>query len=140
MKVEAVLQAVHDKLTGDATLTALVPAARIYTVVPQASDSGSDADFPYIVIHEGVATPEDTKSNYGGLVMQQVSIFDRSESRLAIEAIASEVWTVLHDETLIIAGADHVFTFLDSSQSIRDPDGKTQQIAQTFRIRYDNIS
>lgn len=139
MKVEAVLQAVYTALSGDATLSGLV-GGRIYSVAPQAADSGDDIEFPYVIIHEGIATPEDTKSSYGGLVMQQVSIFDRSQSRLAIEAIATECWRVLHDEGLAISGAAHVFTYLEASESLRDPDGETLQIAQTYKIRYDNIS
>lgn len=104
--MSAITDAIHDLLSGDATLAGLLntyggePA--IFTVDP----APGDATLPYIVTAGEVSqAPFDTKTTRGRTILRDVRCYDAADgSAVAVEAIAERVRALLHRQTITVAG------------------------------------
>ena len=119
------LAAIRARLVGDATLTALVPAARIYSDVPD------NPTFPLVTIRIESA-PFDTKTENGMAHTVTVSVFDRKETPESVGNIRARIYTLLHkQEAAIGAGLDFI-NFTGVNPVFKDPDGATWQAVAQF--------
>lgn len=137
MNSEHVQKAVYDALVANATLVAAVTG--IYADVTQSGTPEDDSEFPYIVFGESVTTPFDTKTNFGAECQVQIDIYSRASNPSEVKSIASLVYGLLHHKSLSITDASHILTTLDSSTTLRDPDGVTKRELMLFTVLYDNI-
>jgi len=104
--------AIYDKLTADATLTAMLTSYNGSPAVFTIDPVPGDAVRPYLVTAgEAVQTPFDTKTTRGRDVIRDVRCYaDADGSAVVIEAIAERVRAVLHRQPLTIAGFDWILS------------------------------
>jgi hypothetical protein len=139
IKAAAIQSAVYSRL-NNTSITSLLSNAygvsAIFTDVPQADDSGSPGQFPYITIGNDTFAPYDTKDATGGNAVVQISIWSRVASDLQIKGIADAVYARMHRQPMTISGVTHITTEFESMTMIDDPDGKTRQAIMLFRVIY----
>lgn len=139
IKAAALQSGVYARL-NDVAVTGLLSSAysvpAIFTDVPQATDSGAPAQFPYITIGNDTFGSYDTKDDTGGEVVVQVSIWSRASSDLQIKGIADAVYSRMHRQPMTITGVNHITTEFESLTLTDDPDGKTRQAIMLFRVVY----
>lgn len=94
----ALQQALHQALTSDAALTALLGGPRIWDHVPRG------VAYPFISI--GVTSERDwsTGSDTGGEHIMTLHVWSKAAGRHESDAISAAVRDVLHDAPLALAG------------------------------------
>jgi len=133
MSAETGIQtAIHAALTADAALMALV--AGVHDEVPQPADSGSDDQFPYVVIGDDTHIPFDTDNSVGADTTITIHVWSRYSGRKQVKEIQGAIYDVLHRQTISVAGFSLVGIDWLQSQSFLDSDGLTRHGVQTFRI------
>lgn len=133
MKLADLQQAIYDRLTDEVGLS----VSGIYTNVTQATESESDAYFPYITISPINSTPSDTKDMNGAEVLVDVNLWSRSTSALSDRSIMDDIYDALQKyDALAVSGANVIDCRFDSGTSFPDPDGKTRQYVSTWRVLY----
>jgi len=124
--------AIYDLLAADAPLLALVVG--IYDAVPQAEDSGSTTDFPYITIGEDILNSIDTDD----LNIMDCSItihtWSRYRGRKEIKEIQDQVYSVLQKKDFIQNSFKFVNIDHSSATSFLDADGQTRHGVQEFNL------
>ncbi len=136
-----VTQAIYDKLTGDATLVALL------SDYPSGSPSSPgvftgwpvppDASRPYIFTRGAVSiTSFDLiADDFGQDITRDVTaIADNTGSDAAIETIAERIRTLLHRQSLTIPSGDHVMTQCIQGPVVAETDDTLTGRRLTFRI------
>ena len=127
----AVQTAIYSKLTGDATLMALIDA--VHDQVPE------DATFPYVTIGGDTAVDFGTKSEQGQELTLTLIAWSRTHGRKEVKDILARIYTLLH-ETELSVGLEspnefaHILTRNEFEETFRDPDGLTQQGVARYRI------
>lgn len=138
MSFETALQAaIYDLLSADTAISSLV--AGVYDDVPQGSDTGSSADFPYITIGEAVHTAWDTDTSRGDDASITVHVWSRYPGRAETKQIQGAIYDALHRSNLAVTGYATVGVDWEQSESFLDTDGETRHGVQTFRILLDEI-
>jgi len=132
MNGENLQRAIYDKLTGDASLMALIDG--VYADVQQPLDAGSDAPFPYVTIGSDSLSSWDSKTFLGTEALCQIDIWSRANNFLEAKAIGSAIVDALHHQPLTITGGSHVLTVQQSSVYSKDPDGHTKRGMLMFRV------
>lgn len=110
---------VMTRLKGFSSLTALVPAARIYSDVPD------NPTFPFIAV--GITSqPYDTKTELGMLHTIQVNIYSRKTSPSEIGTIRAQVYLALHrqESSLTSSSVDSII-MNGTAATFKEPDGQT---------------
>lgn len=94
----ALQSAIHQCLTGDAKLTALLGGTHVWDHVPRG------AAFPHVTI--GISTERDwsTGSEPGSEHILTLNIWSRAAGRREAERIATAVRDALHDQELALTG------------------------------------
>jgi len=132
------IEAMHAKLSADATVTGLLstfhPWTAIYQAVPQAVKGEDDAEFPYISFAREVETPYDDKAEIGGNHLVQIDVWTRERGLTQARAIGSAVKTALHRQSLDVAG--WIDTQVETKEETADPDGKTKRCLLLVRVLY----
>jgi len=124
----AVRQTLYATLSGDAGVTALVPAARIFDHVPQTSD------YPYLVIGEMTLAEFDSKNSDGAELTVTLHVWSQYRGLKECERIMAAVVDALDSQALSIAGHALVLCRFEFSETMLDPDGLTRHGVQRFRI------
>jgi predicted XRE-type DNA-binding protein len=132
MNGENLQRAIYDKLTGDATLMALIDG--VYADVQQPLDAGSDVPFPYVTIGSDNLSSWDSKTFFGTEALCQIDVWSRANNFLEAKTVGSAIVNALHQQPLIIADASHVLTVQQSSVYSKDPDGHTKRGMLMFRV------
>lgn len=144
MKAAALQQAVYNVLSGDATLTAALSAAwtdslggiaPIFSDVPQ-ENADDNSFYPFISFAPASHLPWDDKDTLGGEAVWMVNAWTRSGDFYEGDTIAERVKTLLHRQSLTIAGATHILTQFEGLDPTLDPDGETRRHMLTFRVIY----
>lgn len=121
------LQLIISRLTGDATLTALVPAASIRNHLPQ------DAPLPFIRAVWVPANDWDTKSSDGIEGEYQIHIWVDSHGDKVMLDIADAVYAALHNLPFTSAvSAQSLLLRFTNMASFLEPDGVSHHGAMTF--------
>jgi len=105
--MDALTDAMYDRLTGDATLIAMLAAWQGAPAVFTVDPVPPDATLPYIVTAGQVADAAfDTKTTRGRMVMRDVRCYAAADGSTLIEVLAERVRALLHRHRLEIAGYD----------------------------------
>ena len=128
-----VRRTLHASLAGNAGVTALVPAARVFDHVPQSSD------YPYLVVGEMTLRSFDTKDSNGAEIIATIHTWSRYRGMKECEQIMAAVIDALDQQSLAISGHDLVLCRLESSDTVLEPDGLTRHGVQRFRIVTDAV-
>ena len=104
--MNALTQAIYDKLAGDAPLAALLATYGALPAIFTTDPAPGDATLPYLVTAGSVAvTAFDTKTTLGRVVARDVRCYAAaSGSAETVEEIAARVRTLLHRQALVIPG------------------------------------
>ena len=99
-------EAIHARLTGDVTLTALLATYKGVPAVFTTDPAPEDASLPFLVSAGQVSDVAfDTKTTRGRDVRRDVRCYAAaSGSAVTIEAIAERVRTLLHRHQLAVSG------------------------------------
>lgn len=128
----AIQQAVFAALSADAPLMSMV--AGIHDDREQAGDPADDANFPFVLIGDDIASPWSTDDWSGGEVLVRINAYSRYAGYGEVKQIADRVRAVLDRVPLTVVGYDAVDIGFDGSNFARDPDGKTRNATITFRL------
>lgn len=137
MKSDALQTAIYSKLTGDATLMALITG--VYADVEQPNLPEADSVFPYVTIGNDQITAWDNKTLNGASAICQIDVWSRSNNLIEAKAIGSAIHGALHHTALTITGASHIITMIESETYTKDPDGHTKRGLILARVLYDNL-
>lgn len=121
---------------NDVSVTALLTtgygsAAIFNEWVPQVTDAGDPAFFPFVTFSFPASGPFDDKGDVGQSSLVQVDIWSRVNST-QVKAIAAAVYARLHRQVLSVTG--HITTDCEGMDFERDPDGITRRGRLTFRV------
>jgi hypothetical protein len=122
--MNALTQALYDRLSGDAILTAMLSVYRgapaIFTIDP----APGDAVPPYIVTAgEVAARPFDTKTVLGRWLMRDVRCYAAADgSAYTVEAIAERARELLHRQPLDVEGFGVFLASCSGPRAADEPD------------------
>ena len=136
MSAIAIQQAVFERLSGFAGLTALLAAggAGVYEYVPQSDASEQNSFFPYVTVGDDDIEGWDTDTDDGIEATLRVHIWSRHRGRQETKEIQEQVYQALHHHGLLVAGVPVVLLHFVDSTAGPDPDGKTYHGVSTFRL------
>ncbi|PIR33982.1 MAG: hypothetical protein COV36_01825 [Alphaproteobacteria bacterium CG11_big_fil_rev_8_21_14_0_20_44_7] len=120
-------EAVFAALDGDATLSGMING--IFDFVPQ------QTNFPYIMFGESSAREFSAKGTEGYSVNLKLNIFSDKKGREEVLQIMERLKSLLHEQSLTIAGFEHVSTYFTSANSERDRSGKVYSGEIIFAIK-----
>ena len=118
--------AVYARLTGDATLMALITGVFDFVL----------DDYPYIVIGEATEVPDNRHGGFGRQTVITLHVWTQSEGHGPGLAIADRVTELLDHQPLTITGLDHIATRFEFSQTLTDPEppGNIRHVVLRYRI------
>lgn len=122
--------AMYARLTGDATLMALLPGG-VKDHVP------ANTPFPYIAIGEAVETPHRTMGKNGHEDVPTLRIWGSQLGYKNLQAILDRATTVLEGTPLTISGHSSVLLWYEDAQSVpdfADDDTELRQIIAHYRV------
>lgn len=104
--MNALTQAIYERLAGDATLTALLATYRGEPAVFVTDPAPGDAELPYIVSAGDVTdVPRDTKTTRGREVRRDVRCYAPADGVASlVETMAERVRKLLHRHPLAVEG------------------------------------
>ena len=136
MNFEIALQdAIYDALTGSSPLMAMIKG--LYDSVPQPTDSGAGAEFPYVTYGEASHTDWSTDTESGDDATITIHTWSRYRGRTETKQIQGVVYDALHRVELTVTGFAFVAIDWLGSDSFVDADGLTRHGVQTFRVLID---
>lgn len=106
----------------------------VYDAVPQAIDSGDDAEFPYITIGDDSFTEFDTDTSEGFDTETTVHVWSRYRGRSEVKELQQLIYDALHLQTIAVQGQHFVMALFQNATSFVDADGLTRHGVITFRI------
>jgi hypothetical protein len=130
--------ALYSKLTGNATLMALIDG--IYAQTLQPDDAELASDFPYVTLGKDRPSPWDTNTNFGVQAICPIDVWSRSGNYLEGKTIADEIWRTLHYQPLTITGANHTMTIVQSVLWMQDPDNLTKHGVIQAQVTYSDVT
>ncbi|MFJ4863397.1 DUF3168 domain-containing protein [Streptomyces sp. NPDC088748] len=120
--------AVYARLTGDATLMALLSG--VYDFVPES------VAFDYVVIGEATEIPDNRHGGFGRETTLTLHVWSKYRGHARGQRIAARITALLDHQPLTIADLHHVSTRFEFSQTLTDPEppGDIRHIPMRFRI------
>ena len=119
-------QAIYQKLTGDATLMALITG--VFDRTPQ------DTNFPYISIGESAAHDWSNLGTTGTAHVLTLHVWSREGGRKQAAQIMERLYTLLHQGTLTVSGQSFVSMHFTASDIGMESDGWTYQAKMHFSV------
>lgn len=116
---DALQTAVYARLSGDASLLALLGGARIYDEPPR------NPGFPYVTIGQTTERDWSTGSDIGAEHIITLHAWSRQGGKREASEIAAAVRSALHDANLVLAGHRLINLRHELTETRRDPDGET---------------
>jgi hypothetical protein len=125
---QEIAQAVYDRLTGDATLMALVTG--VFEHVPE----GTAHD--YVAMGEMLATPANRHNGFGRSVVFTLHVWTQARGFTSARAIEARLLELLDHQALAVPGHHVVSVRYEFSQTLTDPapPGDIRHIPVRFRI------
>ncbi len=121
----ALQQAVHDALSGDATLMGMVGG--VYDHVPQGGG------FPYVTVGDGLARAWGAVDVAGVEATLVLHVWSRERGRREVKQIMAEIRRVLDDAALSLSGHALISLRFEQSRTLLEPDGLTYHGITRFR-------
>ncbi|MFC0243673.1 DUF3168 domain-containing protein [Rhodopseudomonas telluris] len=119
-------------LKADAALSALI-AGRIYDAVP------TDAVFPYVSLGPCQVLPMRAGCIDGAEVYPQIDVWSRAVGFPECKRIAKALVAALDDQDLAVSDHHTVLFDHQSTNYLRDPDGKTSHAAILFHGSFTSL-
>lgn len=118
--------AIHQILSGDATLTAIVGEDGVLDDVPEPKH------YPFVVIGDGIETPDNVHGGFGSRVAHTLHVW--SEHRGSREAldITGHIMRLLDHRAIPVAGRQMVACRHEQTITLRDPDPDVRHVAVRF--------
>jgi hypothetical protein len=123
--------AIVTALKADAGVKALVKAG-VYDSVPRGPDGTPQVAFPYIAWGDSQLLPELGEQTDAAETIITLHGWSREVGFTEVRKIAKAVTAVLHDATLTLANGQLQSLLLESTQTLRDPDGITSHAVLKF--------
>jgi hypothetical protein len=125
----ALQTAVYNKLTGDATLVALLASASsVYDSPPE------NVAMPYLTIGDDPAEDFGSATFRGRDAQIQVHTWAQGKGHKSAKEIMDRIWSLLHEGSLTLSGHTLVLMRFVSDRIMVDPDdGRTYHGVQIFR-------
>ncbi|KQQ37837.1 hypothetical protein ASG19_01675 [Rhizobium sp. Leaf306] len=123
----ALMKAVHARLTGDAALTALVGQGGVHDrLMPKSK-------LPAIAFGEWETRDYSTGTEPGEAHSLTITVWSQAEGRRQAQEIASRVDTLLHDAALTLEGFVLVSLLRTGSRTRREPNTRYLQVELRYR-------
>jgi len=122
----ALQTAIYTKLTGDATLMALITS--VFDRQPQGSA------FPYVTIGDCSAKDLSNKAGAGTEHKMTLHVWSREGGRTQAATIMDRLYQLLHQGTLTVSGHTLVVMHFITSAIVLESDGDTYHGTLTLRI------
>jgi hypothetical protein len=119
----AVQAAVFNTLNGDTALSAL---AGVHDHVPEGET------YPYVVVGEGVETPDNTHDNFGSRVAATLHIWSHYRGYAEALQILGHLMRLLDHQDLEVLGRGFVACRHDQTVTMRDPDPDVRHVVVRF--------
>lgn len=123
----ALRAAIHDALTGDAALTAILGGPRIYDEPPKS------AAFPYVALGEARVNDWSTATEEGAEHQLTLHAWSREGGHREAHLIAGALLQALDDASLALSGHSLVNMRFAVADVRREPDGRTYHALVRFR-------
>jgi hypothetical protein len=110
-------------------------ALRVYDHVPQADDSGDDAEYPFVTINEVTLVDASTDTEDGAEFVLKIGCWSRYRGNLEMQRLEAAVYNALNNAqaSLGITAYTCVFLLFESSLVLDYPDGIARQTVLTYR-------
>jgi len=118
-------QALYSRLNSDTVIAASVSG--VYDTVPEG------AVFPYIVVGNFSALDSSTNSSVITEITFDIHAFSRTEGKLVVQQLASQIFELLHDYNLSVSGRVMSNLKFQSADFFVEEDGITYVSVQRFR-------
>ncbi len=123
--------AFYTRLTGDATLMAILKGVFDASSVPQPQI------FPFVTIGETYESPMDCMGTvnargYDGIY----TLHGWSQTRgfKQLQSILGSLTRLLHRQSLVLSAQVHVGTWFDTANFVQDPDGISQHLVARYHL------
>lgn len=114
----------------------LVPS--VYDAVPQPSDAGSAAQFPYVTIGESTFAAAGYDDGMLTECTLSIHVWSRYRGYKEIRGLQAQIYALLHRQDFAVTGYTLVNCEWEfTEQSFLDADGVTRHGVQRFRILLD---
>jgi hypothetical protein len=123
--------AVVTALQADAGVRQLVNDG-VYDLVPRAPDGSPTVAFPYISFGDTQLLPELAEATDAAETVITLHCWSRAAGFPEVRKLARAVTAVLHDQPLTLASGELQSLLLESTQTLRDPDGLTSHAVLKF--------
>lgn len=141
--IEEIQKGVLDRLRGYTDLTDLLAdhvveagVKGVYDYVPQVSDAGDDAAFPFVAVGDDILDDYATNTSLGYDAELRIHAWSRGPAgRLTVKQIQSQTRAALELFDLPIGGAGRrtIYLIHERSRSFVEEDGITHHGVQQFR-------
>ena len=108
-------------------------ATGVYDHVPQ------DAQMPYVVVGDDIATPDDTDDSCDSQHGITIHTWSAHRGQRETKEIQQAIYAALHRESLLVGSAVVVDCHLESQETFLDEDGLTRHGVQRFRVLLDGV-
>ena len=127
-----VQKGIYDTLIANVPLMAAV--VRVSDDVPQPSDAGDTANFPYVTIGEDVLTDASTDTELIMQVSITVHVWSREAGRFETKTVQGLIYDALNRANISESGYKFVNINQTQSDSRLESDGQTRHGVQTFNL------
>lgn len=118
-------KAIYDRISGDATIIALISGVYDYP--------DEEQTFPFITIGS-LNSVDFSTHTYNGLEYDlDVHVWSRKTGKKECKDIMDNVYRLFHNYVLTVTGFTHVITWFKFEDIERDPDGKTYHGIVSFK-------
>lgn len=116
-------RALYNALTGN-----LTPPTGVHDEVPD------DATFPYVVIGEATATPDNAHDRFGHVATVTLHVWSSAHGYTEALGIVGELLALLDHQALTLDGLDSVVVRWQQTVTMRDPDRDLRHAIARFAI------
>lgn len=132
-----VQKGIYETLINNAPLMASV--VRVSDDVPQPSDAGDIANFPYVTIGEDVFTDISTDAELMSQVSITIHVWSRAAGRKETKEIQSLIYNALNRAEIVESGYHFININETQSESRLDSDGQTRHGIQTYNLLIEEL-
>lgn len=132
-----VQKGIYETLISNVPLMAVVVS--VSDDVPQPSDSGDAANFPYVTIGEDVFTDISTDAELMSQVSITIHVWSRKAGRKETKEIQSLIYNALNRAEIVQSGYHFININETQSESRLDSDGQTRHGIQTYNLMIEEL-
>ena len=117
-------------------LVSQISSAQIFDDVPGLPEGKPDTDFPYIVIGEDTAAPNDTDDTLGSHLFITLHVWSRYEGKKEAKAIMADLYNALNRQASNLVAVGFRFTdcLFDFAEVFDENDGATRHGVCRYKL------